>query len=322
MADLNPENYISENQLDFEIQVLELRISDLKRQVNENLNMIRNIEKNNDIPLHFAVQYQETIILLNDGIINLQNKLSNLFHLKFYRPAVGHLRPAERSRSRARSNSRARSRSRSRSRSNSRARSNSRRRDQFESDFSDSDSEEESKKGVENSEIKDEYIKTSELKEERNCSVCLTDFNANEKYVLTPCKHSFHRTCILEWFKKQTTCCNCRQNLKNMLTQAKLNLKIDVSLFTKKHLMYLCKKFKLRVRSSDTKDMQFEIIDYIHRNNGDVNKIFTKEDHMYYWMTLKQLKDIAKKYNIAQLNVCKEKLIEKIFKAESILEQK
>ena len=40
-----------------------------------------------------------------------------------------------------------------------------------------------------------------------SCSICLNEL---DKYVTLKCKHNFHRTCILEWYKYKLNCPLCR----------------------------------------------------------------------------------------------------------------
>ena len=39
------------------------------------------------------------------------------------------------------------------------------------------------------------------------CSIC---FNVLNKCIELPCKHCFHKDCIIPWFKNNNTCPNCR----------------------------------------------------------------------------------------------------------------
>lgn len=49
---------------------------------------------------------------------------------------------------------------------------------------------------------------------EKNCSICLSDFD-NEDMVscIKECQHIFHTNCIKEWGKYKTTCPVCRNNI-------------------------------------------------------------------------------------------------------------
>jgi hypothetical protein len=46
--------------------------------------------------------------------------------------------------------------------------------------------------------------------EKRDCVVCLTKYESNEKAIILPCTHMFHTDCIKSWFKDQNTCPICK----------------------------------------------------------------------------------------------------------------
>jgi hypothetical protein len=49
-----------------------------------------------------------------------------------------------------------------------------------------------------------------------NCSICLEEFNLNNKIINLKCKHFFHYNCIYNWLSKESTKCpTCRQDQKN-----------------------------------------------------------------------------------------------------------
>jgi len=48
--------------------------------------------------------------------------------------------------------------------------------------------------------------------EEENCSICLNKFGEEECHNLDECNHKFHTKCIVSWFRKASTCPNCRDN--------------------------------------------------------------------------------------------------------------
>jgi len=45
------------------------------------------------------------------------------------------------------------------------------------------------------------------------CAICLEEFQVNEGVANLPCNHLFHIACVQEWFKNNTTCPICRNNL-------------------------------------------------------------------------------------------------------------
>ena len=56
----------------------------------------------------------------------------------------------------------------------------------------------------------DEKIK----EENKNCSICIVDFENEEKISITNCNHIFHTDCITEWGKYKTECPICREKLE------------------------------------------------------------------------------------------------------------
>jgi hypothetical protein len=53
--------------------------------------------------------------------------------------------------------------------------------------------------------------------QESCCSICRDDFLPNEEISTLPCKHSYHKSCIMEWLRDQKTCCLCGQELPESL---------------------------------------------------------------------------------------------------------
>ncbi len=50
------------------------------------------------------------------------------------------------------------------------------------------------------------------LSENESCSICLSPINKSYETML--CKHNFHKKCIDEWLKNNTTCPICRREIK------------------------------------------------------------------------------------------------------------
>ncbi|MBD52933.1 MAG: hypothetical protein CL450_06520 [Acidimicrobiaceae bacterium] len=44
-----------------------------------------------------------------------------------------------------------------------------------------------------------------------SCPICITDIHGGVQ--LEGCKHVFHEPCLLEWFRRSTTCPMCRAEL-------------------------------------------------------------------------------------------------------------
>ena len=45
------------------------------------------------------------------------------------------------------------------------------------------------------------------------CSICLSDIYNNDILFTTDCNHSFHTSCILQWFANNHSCPICRQKI-------------------------------------------------------------------------------------------------------------
>ncbi|CAG8451412.1 2464_t:CDS:2 [Ambispora gerdemannii] len=49
---------------------------------------------------------------------------------------------------------------------------------------------------------------------EERCSICLTEYEENEKLMSLPCSHDFHHECVVNWLKKHSSNCPiCRQQI-------------------------------------------------------------------------------------------------------------
>jgi E3 ubiquitin-protein ligase DOA10 len=52
---------------------------------------------------------------------------------------------------------------------------------------------------------------------DEKCSVCLApndDLDGSEIYLTLPCKHDFHKECILPWLDRTNSCPLCRTEMK------------------------------------------------------------------------------------------------------------
>ena len=45
------------------------------------------------------------------------------------------------------------------------------------------------------------------------CSICLNEFKRGETVCKLNCNHHFHKSCIAEWFNKNSTCPICKLNI-------------------------------------------------------------------------------------------------------------
>jgi hypothetical protein len=47
------------------------------------------------------------------------------------------------------------------------------------------------------------------------CTICLDDFDNNEKILKLTCKHIYHEKCIKTWFTKKSNCPNCNNSFSS-----------------------------------------------------------------------------------------------------------
>ncbi len=46
--------------------------------------------------------------------------------------------------------------------------------------------------------------------EKKNCVICMEEFGENDVILTVACYHIFHKSCVMEWFKKENTCPICK----------------------------------------------------------------------------------------------------------------
>ena len=56
-----------------------------------------------------------------------------------------------------------------------------------------------------------QQIKAKEENIKDQCSICLCNYNRNEDMVILPCNHTYHVSCLKEWFNNNNTCPLCKQ---------------------------------------------------------------------------------------------------------------
>merc|ERR1719401_120073 len=49
--------------------------------------------------------------------------------------------------------------------------------------------------------------------QQRQCSVCLEQFQEGEELRLLPCFHKYHRACIDQWFQNSPACPMCKRSI-------------------------------------------------------------------------------------------------------------
>ena len=48
-----------------------------------------------------------------------------------------------------------------------------------------------------------------------SCTICLEDFDYNEKILQLKCNHIYHEKCIKTWFTKKSNCPNCNNSFSS-----------------------------------------------------------------------------------------------------------
>jgi E3 ubiquitin-protein ligase RNF115/126 len=73
----------------------------------------------------------------------------------------------------------------------------------------------------------------NDIKNENICPVCKDEFQIDEILMDLPCKHHFHKDCIIPWLKERNSCPICRYELptddKDFEERKKLKLKTENS---------------------------------------------------------------------------------------------
>ncbi|KAM3136654.1 hypothetical protein pb186bvf_011290 [Paramecium bursaria] len=66
-----------------------------------------------------------------------------------------------------------------------------------------------------NEQITIEFKKSQGLSEEHTkCSICMADYEENEKLILLECTHRYHKQCIEEWMKRSYFCPVCKFDIR------------------------------------------------------------------------------------------------------------
>jgi hypothetical protein len=55
--------------------------------------------------------------------------------------------------------------------------------------------------------LKTKQFEKNELEENNSCVICLTEFNAKDTVIKTPCNHYYHKDCLWKWVKEKDTVC-------------------------------------------------------------------------------------------------------------------
>ena len=65
--------------------------------------------------------------------------------------------------------------------------------------------------------ITKEFLKKLNI-DNKNCLICMENFNENDLIFRLPCLHFFHKAEIIKWFHKKKTCPICRSVVEDLLT--------------------------------------------------------------------------------------------------------
>lgn len=59
------------------------------------------------------------------------------------------------------------------------------------------------------------YCRENSIPDDKiNCRICMCEFEHNERIVIMPCAHLFHKDCIRDWFKKKNNCPICQNEVR------------------------------------------------------------------------------------------------------------
>ena len=58
------------------------------------------------------------------------------------------------------------------------------------------------------------------MENDENCAICYCELDDEEQcYSIEPCGHRFHTKCIIDWFRRASTCPCCRDNTVQQINQ-------------------------------------------------------------------------------------------------------
>nr|XP_046164265.1 RING finger protein 24-like isoform X2 [Oncorhynchus gorbuscha] len=76
--------------------------------------------------------------------------------------------------------------------------------------------------------------KVKELNLHEICAVCLEEFKQKDELGICPCKHAFHRKCLIKWLEVRKVCPLCNMPVLQLAQQA--GVTIDVTVPIQQHL--------------------------------------------------------------------------------------
>jgi hypothetical protein len=51
------------------------------------------------------------------------------------------------------------------------------------------------------------------------CSICMESYKEKKEQISLPCKHIYHKDCVMTWLKNNNTCPYCRLQLKIIINK-------------------------------------------------------------------------------------------------------
>ena len=76
---------------------------------------------------------------------------------------------------------------------------------------------------LELNEFQYKHIKKYSSIKEKKCSICLNKYKTSDIIKEFPCKHIFHKTCILKWLKKSDRCPICKYDISSDINNMEYN---------------------------------------------------------------------------------------------------
>lgn len=55
--------------------------------------------------------------------------------------------------------------------------------------------------------------------ENKSCTICMYPYEIDDEYLILPCLHRFHTSCIKEWLGRRNTCPNCKDRINDHYEQ-------------------------------------------------------------------------------------------------------
>uniref|UniRef100_UPI00358E9829 RING finger protein 24-like isoform X2 n=1 Tax=Myxine glutinosa TaxID=7769 RepID=UPI00358E9829 len=65
--------------------------------------------------------------------------------------------------------------------------------------------------------------KAKKLSLQETCAVCLEDFKEKDELAVCPCKHAFHRKCLVKWLEIRNSCPMCNKAVAQHVEQTPVN---------------------------------------------------------------------------------------------------